>query len=161
MSAILAIKQLEDPRKIKMSLPIPPIFNTPIINILVFFSILCPFGGHAAGGGVGFLCGSLIPLFPFSFCPISGRCSGNSSEFCDLQEVTSLDFCLQPHNGDGSDTWAASQCPRVTSTRFRFVGSGLVGLVRTKLVPVRPQQSRLGHRGGGERPGEEPGHRVS
>lgn len=64
---------------------------------------------------------------------------------------------LCPYNGDGDDTWAASQCPRVTHKRgvmrvlpeqFRFVGPGLVGMVKTKPVIVRPQQSRFGYREG-------------
>lgn len=42
----------------------------------------------------------------------------------------------------------------------RFVGSGLVGMAKTKLVTVSPQQSRLGYREGVERQGEGPGHRV-
>lgn len=43
---------------------------------------------------------------------------------------------------------------------FRFVGSGLVGMVKAKLTTVRPQQSGLGYREGGESQGEGSGHRV-
>lgn len=44
--------------------------------------------------------GVLTPLFPLSLGLLSGRRSGNSSEFCDLEEVTSPAFCLHPYNGD-------------------------------------------------------------
>lgn len=75
-----------------------PTSNTPIINILVSFSFLSLLGEHhfQAHGWVSYV-GILIPLFPLSFSPISGRRSGNVSEFCDLQEVTSLDFSVFIH----------------------------------------------------------------
>lgn len=72
-----------------------PTSNTPIINIFVSFFFLSLLGEHhfQAHGWVRIL----IPLFPLSFSPIAGRRSGNSSEFCDLQEVTSLDFSVFIH----------------------------------------------------------------